>query len=1080
MKLIRCQIENFGILSNYSYQFEDGLTVIYEPNGYGKSTLAAFIKAMFYGLPARGSRNAVENERKRYEPWQGGTYGGYLDFEHQGTVYRITRIFGQTAAKDSCEIKDLTNRKPCVCFSSRVGEELFQLDAESFSRSIFLSASDQSISATTSIRTKLSDLVDNTNDLNNYDTAVSNLRQKRAQYQAYRGNSGSVPKTSEEIEQAKQKLFLAEEQYPRLAELEQEIDAKENTIAVKNGAIRNLRQKINAASVQEARRSQQKQLHEIRQELDRFGTQLQEIERRYPNGFPSREEIEQQHRTLSVIEQTNKALNTAVVSNHDLEIVEQERDTFTEPSRVREDLDACQLCCVELEAVSAKLTSQMLPEELQRMEELHGVFHDTPLTEEELLSCGALADEIKDKERRLDGLSLSSEEQSKMRELSRMFASGEPSMELIGKCEKQQQEIAGFRERKRALTLSEAEDEEYRALSRVFASGIPSEQEITKQQQASRRIAELTGIKNTKTAIPQNKSEEKSSSKVPVLIGMLSALFVLGGILCFILSKQIPGIILLVAGFAGALLALLLHVRGVDAKSNSSQSLVVGSAITDRENQELYDIQHGLNDFLLHFYHTAAEPDKQLTQLFVNRGTYLALCKKKEHFDQECEEVDREIQKRTQFNYNLFEQYYPNQPYSDDFTNDLMLKYHIYTELKNRMQGLNAERDRLIAEMDACCQTLQSVILRYYPAPLSDTITAAQRLISEAQEYEQLQSKQRLMLQGNQRASVRRDELITKIEYILSSYAALIPDKPYSDCLQQIRRRFEAYQESAFRVNDYEADRKAALEKKTDAERELAQFFSRYGLDGADCQKAIQLADDDARTHEAMQERLKEAERKMKEFRQDHPNVEEEAVEFGEALPDVNALQLAEESTQQEVERIQSDVRGLRQEYDSICRIVEEIPEFQDRIARLSDAMNQDKERVRLLDKTIQLLEEAKNLLATLYVGQVEQNFRHYAEILFDGTLGEAMVDCDLGLSIAEQGRQREVGSFSTGTIERIVVCMRMALVDALFTKEQPFVILDDPFVYLDDASTSRSLEMIRKLAKDRQVIYLVCNSSRC
>ena len=50
MKLIQCHIENFGGLSDVDFSFEDGLTVLYQPNGFGKSTLAAFIKAMFYGF----------------------------------------------------------------------------------------------------------------------------------------------------------------------------------------------------------------------------------------------------------------------------------------------------------------------------------------------------------------------------------------------------------------------------------------------------------------------------------------------------------------------------------------------------------------------------------------------------------------------------------------------------------------------------------------------------------------------------------------------------------------------------------------------------------------------------------------------------------------------------------------------------------------------------------------------------------------------------------------------------------------------------------------------------------------------
>ena len=50
MRLISLYIENFGNLSAYKYNFDSNLSSFYEENGYGKTTLVSFIKAMFYGL----------------------------------------------------------------------------------------------------------------------------------------------------------------------------------------------------------------------------------------------------------------------------------------------------------------------------------------------------------------------------------------------------------------------------------------------------------------------------------------------------------------------------------------------------------------------------------------------------------------------------------------------------------------------------------------------------------------------------------------------------------------------------------------------------------------------------------------------------------------------------------------------------------------------------------------------------------------------------------------------------------------------------------------------------------------------
>ena len=50
MRLLSYHVENYGKLHQQDGSFEEGLTVCCERNGFGKSTLVSFIKAMFYGL----------------------------------------------------------------------------------------------------------------------------------------------------------------------------------------------------------------------------------------------------------------------------------------------------------------------------------------------------------------------------------------------------------------------------------------------------------------------------------------------------------------------------------------------------------------------------------------------------------------------------------------------------------------------------------------------------------------------------------------------------------------------------------------------------------------------------------------------------------------------------------------------------------------------------------------------------------------------------------------------------------------------------------------------------------------------
>ena len=53
MILKRLHIENFGKLSNLDIDFDSSLNQLLKDNGWGKSTLTVFIKAMFYGMSAK-------------------------------------------------------------------------------------------------------------------------------------------------------------------------------------------------------------------------------------------------------------------------------------------------------------------------------------------------------------------------------------------------------------------------------------------------------------------------------------------------------------------------------------------------------------------------------------------------------------------------------------------------------------------------------------------------------------------------------------------------------------------------------------------------------------------------------------------------------------------------------------------------------------------------------------------------------------------------------------------------------------------------------------------------------------------
>lgn len=232
MKLIACHINNFGKLSNLSLNFNDGINIINEPNGWGKSTLAAFLKAMLYGFDTKKEPGAFEKERKLYKPWQGGTYGGELDFETDGVAYRVVRTFGMTEKQDDFHLYRLKTMVECDDFSTMLGEELFDLDRNSFKRTIYIAQADCMFASSDSINAKLGNLAENTNDINNFETASADIKDMMNKLSPNR-ITGSIKKrvnTITAIEQELKKYEAADEAATELLEKINEKNAQKKEL----------------------------------------------------------------------------------------------------------------------------------------------------------------------------------------------------------------------------------------------------------------------------------------------------------------------------------------------------------------------------------------------------------------------------------------------------------------------------------------------------------------------------------------------------------------------------------------------------------------------------------------------------------------------------------------------------------------------------------------------------------------------------------------------------------------------------------------------------------------------------------
>lgn len=337
MRLISCYIENFGGLQKFSYEFNEGLNIILEENGWGKSTLAAFLKAMFYGLERTTKRSLDENERKKYEPWNGGAYGGNLVFEADGDQYRIERFFGGKDKEDSFALYDVRTGLESGAYTEQIGEELFGIDRVAFEQSIFMKQGMYAVSMTDSVTTKLSGLMASGDDVDCYEKACARIDAEMKIYKKI-GNKGKIPELTEEIAALNRRISEGRQIGASIAEWKEKEKKYRQELETAFITKEELKKQMLLAGEQAGLVEKQKSYALLLEEKEKLEKNLEVLDRFFQNGVPGDEELEQYRKKMFLYK-------------HDEKTVFAEEKSFRYPGLVsllkqnpmtEEELDACE------------------------------------------------------------------------------------------------------------------------------------------------------------------------------------------------------------------------------------------------------------------------------------------------------------------------------------------------------------------------------------------------------------------------------------------------------------------------------------------------------------------------------------------------------------------------------------------------------------------------------------------------------------------------------------------------------------------------------------------------------------------
>ncbi len=204
----RIEIVSFGKLKMIQVKPETGINLLSAPNESGKSTLAAFIKFIFYGYTSGRMQSIIENDKKLYTPWDNPQSEGAVYISTDSGRYKIERKYLQSG-KEALEVFE-TRSGRSLNTGVQPGEYFFGVNEQVFEKTAFFRQLTLPSSKDDYIAEQLQNIAMSADEKINTKKALERLTKAKNMLSG-RAGRGLIPKLEEEREELEIKLAQASE-----------------------------------------------------------------------------------------------------------------------------------------------------------------------------------------------------------------------------------------------------------------------------------------------------------------------------------------------------------------------------------------------------------------------------------------------------------------------------------------------------------------------------------------------------------------------------------------------------------------------------------------------------------------------------------------------------------------------------------------------------------------------------------------------------------------------------------------------------------------------------------------------------
>ncbi len=293
----------------------------------------------------------------------------------------------------------------------------------------------------------------------------------------------------------------------------------------------------------------------------------------------------------------------------------------------------------------------------------------------------------------------------------------------------------------------------------------------------------------------------------------------------------------------------------------------------------------------------------------------------------------------------------------------------------------------------------------------------------------------------------------------LNSFFKLISmqELPYKKAIDIIKRDIATINTLSSIIKEYSINKQEIKNKMEEATKTVDDFYKSIKVSK---DIAIDQINQDVLDYQRINDEYLALEKKANEYKM------------------VNSLQERIENVEYDMDNLKDDMDKKNSMYNNLKLEIEELEDrtsvLDDKIISLTN-LKEEKERAdkkaKMLESLMNELGNADQILKDKYVAPIKDKFCEYASIIEEAIGNKVSMDKNYKISFDREGALRSSEHLSSGILAICALCFRLALLDNMFEDEKPFLIMDDPFVSLDEAHIKKAKDLMEILASDKQII---------